>query len=198
VTRILSGPDALEDAAALLARHEVLGVPTDTVYGLAAALAPAAIDALFEAKGRPAAVPVAVLCASADDAASLTTLGPAATALAAAFWPGPLTIVVDADPSLAALVRSPRGVGLRVPDDGRCRALLARTGPLAVTSANLHGEPPATTAAALLAALDGRIAAVLDDGPRDGVVSTVVDVIGTPQVLRSGALAPDQVLGALS
>ena len=79
------------------------------------------------------------------------------------YWPGPLTLVVDADPALVARLGAKRGVGLRVPDDALCCALLARTGPLAVTSANAHGAAPATTAAGCSRSLDG-VAAVLDGG----------------------------------
>ncbi len=192
-------PDELEVAAALLAGGAVVGIPTDTVYGLAAHLADAALEALFAAKRRPDDVPVAVLCADRDDVATLgATFPPVAERLAAALWPGPLTLVLDAPAALVRRVRAVRGVGVRVPDDEVCRSLLALTGPLAVTSANLHGAPPAETADEVVATFAASgVAAVLDGGRRGGVVSTVVSTVGRPEVLREGARL-DEVRALLS
>jgi tRNA threonylcarbamoyl adenosine modification protein (Sua5/YciO/YrdC/YwlC family) len=191
-TRVLPSEE-LDLAAALLGDGEVIAVPTDTVYGLAAALGePASISRLSTLKGRPETVPVAVLCASLDQARHLASSWPeGAAGLSAALWPGPLTIVVPAAAHLAARLGSTDSVGLRVPDDAICQALLARTGPLAVTSANLHGAPPATTAREVLTAFEGAgLAGVLDGGTRDGEVSSVVDVSGAePVIVREGALA---------
>jgi L-threonylcarbamoyladenylate synthase len=198
--RVLSASVAgLDDAAALLAEGHVVAVPTDTVYGLAARLEdPAAIDALFAAKHRPATVPVAVLCATTADAVGVASRWPsAAVRLASRYWPGPLTVVVEAPRALVDRLGASVGVGLRVPDDATCCALLARTGPLAVTSANLHGAAPATTAAQV-AHLEG-VAAVVDDGPRVGAVSSVVDVTGErPTVVREGAVRAAELLDLLS
>lgn len=194
------GVDELAEAADLLSGGAIVGIPTDTVYGLAALPSdPDAVAALFAAKLRPGAVPVAVLCSNEDQAAALLRRWPPAAArLAARFWPGPLTIVVDAPPSLAARLGAPRGVGVRVPDDKACLALLELTGPLAVTSANLHGDAPATTAEQVARAFEGTVAAVLDDGARDGVVSSVVDVTSSvAAILREAAVASADVLGQL-
>ena len=172
--RILTSEE-LETAADLLNSGAVVGVPTDTVYGLAARLDDdASVRRLFAAKQRPSSVPVAVLCAAAGDAREVSSSWPdRAATLAARFWPGPLTIVVDADERLAARLGALRGVGVRVPDDELCRSLLRRTGPLAVSSANRHGEPPAASAADVAAAFaDADVAAVLDGGTRGGVVSS--------------------------
>ncbi|HEV3327760.1 MAG TPA: L-threonylcarbamoyladenylate synthase, partial [Acidimicrobiales bacterium] len=147
--RVLTAdPASIDEAVELLRDGSVVAIPTDTVYGLAARLdEDAPIQRLFAAKGRPASLPVAVLCASSEDARALAASWPAsARTLASRYWPGPLTLVVDAAPSLVARLGSRRGVGVRVPNDALCRELLVRTGPLAVSSANRHGAAPATTA----------------------------------------------------
>ncbi len=193
-------PTELDAAAALLSGGSVVAVPTDTVYGLAAcATSDAAVAALFAAKRRPTSVPVAVLVADTAAARSLAlTWSQAAQRLAEAFWPGPLTLVVPAPRDLVERVHAPRGIGFRVPDDALCRRLLDRTGPLAVTSANLHGAAPSTSADEVVATFsDGTVDAVLDDGARAGEVSTVLDLCGaTPAVVRAGALTTE-VLEAL-
>ena len=192
---------SLAAAAALLADGAVVAVPTDTVYGLAARLDDdAALGRLFAAKRRPATAPIAVLCATTAGARGVATQWPPSAArLARRFWPGPLTMVLAAPPALAARLGATGGVGVRVPDDAVCRALLEVTGPLAVTSANRHGGVPATTSEAVVASLGDDVAAVLDGGVRDGVVSTVVDLTGpAPLVLREGAVPASAVLAALS
>jgi tRNA threonylcarbamoyl adenosine modification protein (Sua5/YciO/YrdC/YwlC family) len=198
--RVLS-VDELDAAVELLSLGAVVAVPTDTVYGLAAWLADDdAVARLALLKHRPASVPIAVLCATVQDAKELAAAWPAgAVVLADRFWPGALTIVVPVERALARRVGAERGVGLRVPADDTCRALLARTGPLAVTSANLHGEAPVSTALGVQRAFrDEQLTAVLDDGPRTGTVSTVVDLAGDPPaVLREGAIATIDVLAAL-
>jgi tRNA threonylcarbamoyl adenosine modification protein (Sua5/YciO/YrdC/YwlC family) len=160
-----------------------------------------AADALFAAKDRPGSLPIAVLCADAASARAVAASWPSTAArLAERFWPGPLTVVVPADAAVTARVHAARGIGLRVPDDATSQALLSVTGPLAVTSANRHGAEPAVTATALRDAFDGGpVVAVVDDGPRDGVVSTVVDLTaGEPEIVREGALPGADVLAALA
>jgi tRNA threonylcarbamoyl adenosine modification protein (Sua5/YciO/YrdC/YwlC family) len=192
------GRDELNEAAGLLAAGSLVAIPTDTVYGLAALLADAgAVEALFEVKRRPGTAPIAVLCADVTDATAIAVTWPApAQRLAARYWPGPLTIVVDADPALTERLGAARGVGLRVPADALCVALLGLTGPLAVTSANLHGASPATCAEDLIATFDGRgVAAVLDGGRRDSGISTVVDLCGQEAtVVREGVIAAGEAL----
>jgi len=201
VTIRLLASGELDDAAALLELGEVLAVPTDTVYGLAALLTNrAAVARLSVLKGRLQSVPVAVLCATPDDARRLSSSWPpAASVLSLALWPGPLTLVVPAPLDLAVRVGATDSVGVRVPDDAICRALLERTGPLAVTSANLHGAEPAMSADDVIAAFAGAgLAGVLDGGRRDGAVSSVVDVTGAaPVVVREGAIARDGLLALL-
>lgn len=189
--------DALvAEAAERLAAGEVLVLPTDTVYGLAAALArPEAVARLAELKGRPADLPIAVLVADAGQAASLAHLTPLAGRLAARHWPGPLTLVLDARPGVAEVVGSAQGtVGVRCPDHRLVVALAERVGPLAATSANVHGAATPTTAAGVAAAFPD-VATVLDGGPASGTASTVADARGeAPLVLRAGPLALDETV----
>jgi L-threonylcarbamoyladenylate synthase len=192
------------EALRALASGEVVALPTDTVYGVAASLAhPTAISALFSLKRRPDTVALPVLVEGLDALASLQiTLEDRARQLAQRFWPGPLTIIVAAPHELAQLVRSPRdAVGIRVPNDAALLALLHDSGPLAVTSANEHGAVPCTSAADVLATFEGRseLFGVLDDGPREGTVSSVVDLSGPELVLvRAGAFSEEELLNALS
>ncbi len=184
-------PDAaiLDEALTALRGGGLVIVPTETVYGLAADdRNPAALAQLFEAKGRPQDKPIALLAAGVDELERHgAKLPPAARRLAAKFWPGPLTLVLD----------SPAGwLGFRIPDHPATLALLrAWGGVLAVTSANRSGEPPATTAAAALAALAPFVALALDAGPAaGGVPSTVVKVDGERvEVLRAGAISEEEI-----
>jgi len=177
--------EAVARAAELVSAGELVVVPTETVYGVAARGDDAgAMERLYAAKGRDAGKPVSRMAA---DAAGVrrdgAEWGEAAEALAAAFWPGPLTMV---------LRKGDGWTGYRVPDCGVTLAWLRRLDFLpAVTSANLSGEPPAVTAEAAMAALGGRVALALDDGPSPGgVASAVARVSGRRvELLRGGALA---------
>jgi len=193
----------LEKALAALAGGEVVAVPTDTVYGLAASLQhEGAIATLFALKRRPPAVPTPVLVSSLEQIELLgVVLDDRTRSLAAKFWPGALTIVVAVPTSLATLVRSNSdAVGFRIPKDVLLLEMLERSGPLAVTSANDHGEQPCTSAAEVLAQFAGRadFAGVLDDGERRGAVSTVLDVSKSAwQILREGAVPLEVLLAYL-
>lgn len=185
-------PGAHRIAVAVLRAGGCAVVPTDTVYGLAAALDhPAAVDRLAALKGRPSGMPIAVLVASAGQAASIATLGPLAIDLAHRWWPGPLTIVVEARGGVAEVVGSADGsIGVRCPDQPFLQELAAEVGPLATTSANLHGAPTPSTADAV-AALFPEIDLAVDGDACGGVPSTVVDGRGeSPVVLRSGPIDP--------
>lgn len=172
----------MEEVIAALGRGEVVGIPTDTVYGVASL--PAHEAALFILKQRPPEVHVPLLVAGVEQAGEVGVLNPLARRLVEAHWPGALTVVVTRRPGVAG----PPTVGLRCPDHDLVRALLGLTGPLSTTSANLHGDPPLTTAAAVLAAFPGIV--VLDGGTCDGRPSTVVDCTGDePVVLRPGTVA---------
>jgi L-threonylcarbamoyladenylate synthase len=197
------GPASRAEAVELLRAGEIVAVPTDTVYGIAADLAlPDAIERLFAAKRRPPDRAVALLLADAAQAAVLGEVGDAARVLGERFWPGGLTLVLPVRPG-ARLPRVLAGgsptVGVRVPDHLSPRALAAVLGPLPTTSANRSGEPELPDAEAIRATLGEAIALVLDDGPaRGGPASTVVDCSGErPRVLRAGALQPELIAAAL-
>lgn len=202
---LLDTPQAVAIAAAEAARvlraGELVVLPTDTVYGVAAAIDAAALDRIFAAKQRPPERAVPVLLADAGAAPLVTREFPAAARkLAAAFWPGPLTIVVprrdDLPPNLTQLPT----VGVRVPDHAVARAILAAAGgALAVTSANRSDEPPACAVADAIAALGERVALFLDGGPcPGGVPSTVITLEdGAPRVLRAGPITEPMLRAAL-
>lgn len=184
-------PDAIEAAAAALREGDIVGVPTDTVYGLAAdPWHSGAADRLFLLKGRSRAVELPLIVADADQALSLATAVPAsAIRLMEAFWPGALTIVLPRRPEVDAdLGDEDETIGIRCPDHPVPRALCRLAGPFAATSANRHGDPPATTAREVAVNLPG-VALVLDAGDCDGRPSTVVDSTGEmPKLLREGSL----------
>jgi tRNA threonylcarbamoyl adenosine modification protein (Sua5/YciO/YrdC/YwlC family) len=185
-------------AIGAIRRSELIVLPTDTVYGLAAdAFTPPAVDALLAAKGRGRDMPVPVLVSSpAMLDAVAGTRGEAAQALVDAFWPGGLTLVTRHTPGLAWDLGDARGtVAVRMPDLTLTLDLIAETGPLAVSSANRTGAPPASTAAEAEAMLGNDVAVYLDGGPTPDVVpSTIIDVTGdVPRLLRSGAIALERL-----
>ena len=187
------------DAVGVLRAGGIVALPTDTVYGLAADLAdPEAIERLFAAKQRPADRAVVLLLAEAGQAAALATWPPAAEALAAAFWPGALTLVVTQRPETrlpSELTGGRPTVGLRVPDHPSPRAIAAALGPLPVTSANVSGRPEASDATEIRDQLGTAIELILDGGvARGGTPSTVVDFSGVfPRILRAGSI-PDAAI----
>lgn len=198
-------PEAsIRSAIEALADGLVVGLPTDTVYGLAVdPFRPGATDRLFAAKRRPRGVPLPVLVGSAEQAAILSAdpVPTAARLLMDRFWPGPLTIVLRRAAGLAADLGDDQDtVGVRWPDHPVPGAVCAKLGPIATTSANLHGEPTPLTAGGLAEVFgDGDdVALVLDGGPCDGAPSTVVDCTGpVPCVLREGRLPWSTIEDAL-
>jgi len=188
----------IDAATSAIARGELALVPTDTVYGVAAdAFTPAAVARLLAAKNRGRSMPVPVLIGEASTLAGLVVTVPSvAHALAEAFWPGGLTLVVEHAPSLAWDLGDAEGtVAVRLPDDEVVRELLRRTGPLAVSSANRSGRPAATTADEAQQQLGERASVLLDGGPRTGsAASTIVDcTVAVPRVLRIGAISLEQL-----
>jgi L-threonylcarbamoyladenylate synthase len=180
-------------AVAALRRGDLAVLPTDTVYGIAAdAFSPPAVDRLLAAKGRGRDMPVPVLVGSwrgLDGLADHVT--PTMRSLVEAFWPGPLTLIVRAAGSLAWDLGETRGtVAVRMPLHPVALAVLAETGPLAVSSANRTGRPPATDAAQAFEQLGTTVAVYLEAGSSgEAVPSTIVDLTGSaPQVRRAGAL----------
>jgi len=208
---------ALQAAGDALTAGLLVGVPTETVYGLACALNDGAIEHLLRAKGRPPQKGITLLVDSLDQAAALAGLPAAARRLAERFWPGPLTLVVPArvEAGLPMLLTGPRfTVGLRLPDHPVPRALARRLGPLPLTSANRSGEPDATDADAVVEALGELVAVVIDTGPSSGGVPSTVVAVGEAvpegdaeaqvvlggarlRVLRAGAIAQEALDSAL-
>lgn len=194
-------PDALARAVAVLRAGEIVALPTDTLYGLAVdPRVEAAVARLFEAKGRGAERAVPLVGADmAQIEAMFGPLAPVARRLAERFWPGPLTIILEAgEAQVAEQVCGKTGtVGVRVPAHAVPRALARAAGHLlTATSANRSGDRPATTAEAVVASLRERVALVLDGGPTPGgAPSTIVDVGGDrPRLVRDGAVPWDRVL----
>ena len=187
----LRGP--LGDAAAAARRGELIVLPTDTVYGIGTRPDdPAATGRVFEAKGRPRDLELPVLVATVEEARAVAVFDERAERLAAALWPGRLTLVLPrgADASGWDLGGDPATVGVRAPHHPLALALLADAGPLAVTSANLSGRPPAETCNELQATFGDRVAVYLcQDVPLAGVASTVLDLAhGPATIVREGSL----------
>ncbi|MGI8939147.1 MAG: L-threonylcarbamoyladenylate synthase [Iamia sp.] len=182
------GAELVERLASALRAGEAVVLPTDTVYGVAALPGvPGATQRLYALKGRRPEVPLAVLVADAAAAEALAAVwSPAMDRLAERFWPGALTLVVDRAPSVDAwdLGGDPRTIGVRCPAHPLVRAVTAKVGPVATTSANAHGQPTPASAAEAVEALAGPVAAVADGGRLVGTASTVVDLTGAEPVLR--------------
>lgn len=200
-------PSAIAEAAQTLQRGGLVAFPTETVYGLGAnALDPAAVSKIFTAKGRPSHDPLIVHLSTADDLPRVARDIPAlAYPLAAAFWPGPLTLVLPRQPHVPNGVTSGlETVAVRVPNHPVALALIRAAGvPVAAPSANRFGHTSPTTAAHVLHDLAGRVDVVLDGGPTTlGVESTVLDLSTTPaRILRPGGITREQlesVLGAVT
>jgi L-threonylcarbamoyladenylate synthase len=185
-------------AVTAVQQGDLVVLPTDTVYGIGTdAFTPSAVSALLAAKGRGRSVPPPVLVGSVRAAAALTqSLGAFGQDLIDEFWPGPLTLVFRASPTLKWDLGDTLGtVAIRMPLHPIALELLRRTGPMAVSSANRHGSPAATTAADAESQLGSAVSVYLDGGPcTDNVPSTILDLTGTvPRLLRVGALNIDQL-----
>jgi L-threonylcarbamoyladenylate synthase len=188
----------IAEATAVLRKGELAVLPTDTVYGVAAdAFSPEAIIALLAAKGRGRQMPPPVLVGSRRAAMALIEdVSTSATDLIDEFWPGGLTMVFRSARSLVWDLGETKGtVAVRMPMHPVALELLRETGPLAVSSANLTGSPPATTAAEAEAQLGGAVSVYLDGGPcMDQQPSTIVDLTGAvPRLLRRGVIPVQRV-----
>ena len=189
---------AIEAASLAIQRGELVVMPTDTVYGVAVdAFDPAAVSALLAAKGRGREMPPPVLVSAVTTIDALAVNIPAyARALIEAFWPGPLTLVCHQQSSLQWDLGDTRGtVAVRMPDHDIALEILERTGPLAVSSANLTGRPAATDADQALEMLGEEVAVIVDGGPSPRAeASTIVDATGAQgRILRRGALSLEQL-----
>ena len=190
--------ESLALAAQILQSGGLVAFPTETVYGLGAnALDPDAVRRIFAAKGRPADNPLIVHIWDESQLDGLCEVSPAARALMAAYWPGPLTLLLPKKPAVPDVVTAGLpSVGVRMPSHPAARAMLRVCGlPIAAPSANLSTRPSPTTAAHVLEDMDGRIPLILDGGPcLVGVESTVLDMTGAvPVVLRPGAVTPEMI-----
>ncbi|MFL5673465.1 MAG: L-threonylcarbamoyladenylate synthase [Chloroflexota bacterium] len=195
--------DGRAAAVAVLEAGGIVALPTDTVYGIAVALSTAGgVERLFAVKRRPPDKGIMLLLDDAAQAATIGLMGPAASALAEACWPGGLTVVVPQRPDVrlpAALTGGARTIGLRVPDHGAPRALARAVGALPTTSANVSGLPEARDATEIVEQLGDDIDLVLDGGrAHGGPPSTVVDCTGPVlKVIRIGAVPLERVAAVL-
>ena len=194
--------EAVAAASVAIQRGGLVVIPTDTVYGIGAdAFDHAAVQALLDAKGRGRDMPPPVLISSATTIDALATGVPDyARTLIEKFWPGPLTLVCTQQPSLTWDLGETRGtVAVRMPDHEVALAVLERTGPLAVSSANLTGHPAATDADAAEEMLGEEVEVIVDAGESPGAeASTIVDVRGPRgKILRLGALSLEALNEAL-
>ncbi|MGH6777825.1 MAG: L-threonylcarbamoyladenylate synthase [Bradyrhizobium sp.] len=199
-TRVMKAePQAIAGAARCLGQGGLVAFPTETVYGLGAdARNGEAVARLYAAKGRPSFNPLIVHVADMDAARRLGRFDAAAEQLAAAFWPGPLTLVLAKAPDCPVAALALAGldsVAVRVPALPIARAMLAAFGaPVVAPSANRSGHVSATSVAHVLTDLRGRIDMVIDDGTcAMGLESTIVSCLGTPALLRPGALSRDAI-----
>lgn len=207
-SRVIPGDaDAVATAAAALRRGEIVGLPTDTVYGLAAPLdRPRALARLYRLKGRPLEKAIPVMIGDVDHLHRIALALPdAARDLVSRFWPGGLTLVLPAQPNLPDRVTSvardgTRTVAVRIPDHALARAIIdAAGGALAVTSANRSGDEPCRGALEVAALGAGAPDLVIDGGPAPGgIPSTIVSLVaGVPTILREGAIASRDIIAAM-
>ncbi len=187
-----------KDAVHILLDGGLVVFPTDTVYGVAAsALQPDAVARLYEAKARPRTMAMPVMVAEPEQVTEVAQLLPGFWALAQAFWPGPLTLILPKTPLLPPIVTAGGNtVALRIPDHPLVLQMLAAARiPLAVTSANRSGQPPARTAQEAWKQLNGRVDVILDGGPAPGgQPSTILDLTQTPpRILREGPISRSDI-----
>jgi L-threonylcarbamoyladenylate synthase len=199
-TRVLktTAPEAIPAALDILLKGGLIAFPTDTVYGLGtSAFDSSAVETIYTAKSRPIEKAIPVLIGNQLDLVKLTASMPdMANRLIQKFWPGALTIVVLKNSSVPPSVSSTNTVAIRMPDHPFALVLLKRTGPLAVTSANISNQPNPTTAEQVLEQLDGRIDLVLDGGQTPGgQPSTLVDCTGSrPLLIRAGPISDMEII----
>jgi len=195
-------PNAIFKAVQFIQNGDLVAFPTDTVYGLGALASDSgAVDQLFTVKGRRATKAIAILLGNQEHLSSVAAeMTAMAQTFARRFWPGPLTLVVERHPSLPHNLSKTSTIGIRMPNHPLTLELLDITGPLAVTSANISGQPNTVTATQVFAQLQERIPLILDGGPTPGgSPSTVLDCTGSkPVILRSGPISLNQLLSAIS
>jgi len=203
MTLLLPGnAETIQTALEVLQKGGLIAFPTDTVYGVGAlAFDGKAVESIYKAKDRPIEKAIPVLIADAADMEKVgMDIPEIAYQLAARFWPGPLTCIVPKQPTLPESVSATDTVGVRVPDHQVARALLRAAGPMAVTSANISGQPSPSTAQEVLAQLGGRIDMIIDGGTIPGrIPSTLVDCTGKElKILREGPISMEEIRLKLS
>jgi L-threonylcarbamoyladenylate synthase len=188
---------SLEIAAIAIKSGEVVGIPTDTVYGIGlSAFDQVGIQKLFEIKGRDANKAIAILLSDQSQLVEVCSSIPGyAEKLAVAFWPGALTLVVPRNPTLPENLSILPTVGVRIPDHNFTRNLIRITGPLAVTSANLTGERSSTNIDEVLEHLNGKVGLIIDGGQTNTRVSSTVVDCTSPiyKILRPGMISQEQI-----
>ncbi|HET9662042.1 MAG TPA: L-threonylcarbamoyladenylate synthase [Thermomicrobiales bacterium] len=194
-----AAPRAIEWTAERISSGGVVAIPTDTVYGIAASLAhPAALDRIYEIKGRPDRMPLPVLVSSVDALSHLVLLEDAVVPLLDAFWPGPLTVVLPATARVPERVLGPGGtVGVRLPNHPIAIEVIDKAGgAIACTSANRTGEEPGHTATDVAESIGDQLDLILDSGRAPGgISSTVVAIDGvTLRFIREGAISMIEVI----
>lgn len=186
----------IDAALAVLNSGGVIVLPTDTVYGVGVSVsAPGAIEKLFELKGRPTSKPIPVLGADIAGLSAVVEFDGSAEGIAERFWPGPLTLVLPRAAGFSVDLGGDgaEGVAVRVPAHDLALELLRAAGPLAVTSANPSGEPPASTIEEARAYLGAGVGAYLDGGVCDGAPSSVVSLLDGVAMLREGPVSLDDL-----
>ena len=199
-TEIISAAQ-IQQALTVLKNGGIIAFPTDTVYGLGAlAFDNAAIESIYVAKDRPIEKAIPVLIGDLSDldkvAANIPNM---AFRFAARFWPGPLTCIIPKKQTLPPAVSATSTVAVRIPNHPNALSLLRAVGPMAVTSANISGQPSPSTAEEVYTQLNGRIPLILDGGKTPGgVPSTLVDCSGNePIILREGPITLQELFSAL-
>jgi L-threonylcarbamoyladenylate synthase len=184
-----------EDGAAVVANGGVIAFPTDTVHGLGCDPHNLeAVERIFAIKGRPGNLELNVLAADIGALRRLVGFNETADALAAEFWPGPMSLVLSVGTDRLAIPRNGATLMVRVPNHPAAGRLLAQTGPLASTSANRHGRSPATTAAEVTQQLGRDVDLIIDGDSGGGVASTIIDCSQSPpRVLRVGPISAEDL-----
>lgn len=194
--------ESIQRALEVLQKGGLVAFPTDTVYGLGAlAFDGNAVESIYFAKDRPVEKAIPVLIGDHAELEKVSNnISDVVHKLVSQFWPGPLTVVVPKKATLPEAVSASETVGVRIPDHQVARALLRSTGPMAVTSANISGQPSPSTAQEVFEQLNGRIDLIIDGGKTPGgVPSTLVDCTGSEiKVLREGPISLEQILSAIS
>jgi len=197
-----NSPVVIQQALDVLTKGGLVAFPTDTVYGVGALVFDnKAVESIYLAKDRPIEKAIPVLIADLEDMDTVGMYIPdVAYKLASCFWPGPLTVVIPKQPTLPESVSTTSTVGVRVPDHPVARQLLRAAGPMAVTSANISGQPSSSTAEEVFSQLGGRIDMIIDGGKTPGgVPSTLIDcTVQDFKILREGPISLEEIKSKLS